>query len=215
MKELHAEGIANRSDPESCGRHRKVPTEALTGAPAGADTESRKLLPDADPLTEWGRPHVERRYSEVLGDPAGSKTRRTSRTFKHENREAPVLPRVCRTKGRLVKGSTRTTSMYGTGESDDGVVPMNDRRQPPRFGREGRRLEGSRLAACIGTLCPIHATICEYASVRSTLIPEVGAVCGNSACTDLSGGRPERAVPTAHIFATLSIFATLRRMMRR
>ena len=38
----------------------------------------------------------------------------------------------------------------------------------------------------------------DDASVRSTPSPEVGAVCGNSARTDLSGGRPERAVPTAH-----------------
>src|SRR6516165_3533930 len=27
--------------------------------------------------------------------------------------------------------------------------------------------------------------------------PEVGAVCGNSACTDLGGGRPAMTVPTA------------------
>ena len=155
MKELYAEGIASRSDPESCGRHREVPTEALTGALAGADIESRKLLPDADPLTQWGRPHTEHRDCEVPGDPAGSKTRRTPRTFKHENREAPMPPNVSQeTGGRMVKGSTRTTIMYGTGESDEGVVPMNRRRHPPRRGREGPRPEGSRPAACNGTQYP-------------------------------------------------------------
>ena len=32
MKELYVEGVATRNDPESCGLHRKVLVEALTGA---------------------------------------------------------------------------------------------------------------------------------------------------------------------------------------
>jgi len=39
MRELYVEGVATRNDPESCGRHREVATEALTGASMGADTE--------------------------------------------------------------------------------------------------------------------------------------------------------------------------------
>src|SRR6266700_3752499 len=35
MKESHRKGVANRPDPESCVRHRKVRREALTGAHAG------------------------------------------------------------------------------------------------------------------------------------------------------------------------------------
>ena len=35
MKESYREGIANRSDPESCAAYRKVRREALTGAQAG------------------------------------------------------------------------------------------------------------------------------------------------------------------------------------
>ncbi len=138
MKELHAEGIANRSDPESCGRHREVPPEALTGALMGADTESRKLLPDADPLTLRGRPHVEHRYSEVLGDPAGSKTRGTSRTFKHENRDTPGMSVGAGRTDRAVQGPTRTTAMHDPGESDEGVVPMIHRRSADRGMGEGR-----------------------------------------------------------------------------
>lgn len=138
MKELHAEGVANHSDPESCGRHRKLPTEALTGASMGTDTESRKHLPDADPLTLWGRQHTERRDSEARSDSAGSKTRRTSRTFKHENRDTPGMSAGVGRADRTEQGPTRTTVMHVPGESDEGVVPMIHRRSADRGKGEGR-----------------------------------------------------------------------------
>jgi len=92
MRELYVEGVATRNDPESCGRHREVATEALTGASMGADTEPRKNLPDADPVPVAGRPRETHRHRETRIGPAGSKTRRTSRTFEHENREIPEVP---------------------------------------------------------------------------------------------------------------------------
>ena len=92
MKELHAEGVATRSDPESCGRHREVATEALTGASMGAAIEPRKSLSDADPVHVAGRPHGQHRQREMRSGPAGSETRSTSRTFEHENREIPEAP---------------------------------------------------------------------------------------------------------------------------
>ncbi|MBA3697845.1 MAG: group II intron reverse transcriptase/maturase [Planctomycetes bacterium] len=138
MKELYAEGIANHSDPESCGQHREVFSEALTGALPGADTESRKHLPDADPMTLRGRPHAERRHSEALGDPAGSKTRRTARTFRHENRETPGISIGVGRMDRTVQGPTQTTVMHVPGESDEGVVPLIHRRPAGRGKGEGR-----------------------------------------------------------------------------
>jgi hypothetical protein len=51
MKELHVEGVATRNDPESCGWHREVSFEALTGASVGADIEPRKYIPEADPVS--------------------------------------------------------------------------------------------------------------------------------------------------------------------
>jgi len=92
MRELYVEGVATRNDPESCGHHREVMTEALTGASMGADTEPRKKLPDADPVHGAGRPHGAHRQREMRTGPAGSETRRTSRTFEHENREIPEVP---------------------------------------------------------------------------------------------------------------------------
>jgi hypothetical protein len=35
MQESHGKGLANHPDPESCGGHREVVGEALTGAPIG------------------------------------------------------------------------------------------------------------------------------------------------------------------------------------
>jgi len=36
-----------------------------------------------------------------------------------------------------------------------------------------------------------------HPTTRHAFVPEAGAQCGNSACWDLCGGRPARAVPTA------------------
>jgi hypothetical protein len=47
---------------------------------------------------------------------------------------------------------------------------------------------------------PCSASLAERAVCRQT--PEVGAVCGNSARTDLCGGRPEMGVPTANTETT-------------
>ena len=51
MEELHVEGVATHNDPESCGWHREVSSEALTGASMGADIEPRKYIPEADPVS--------------------------------------------------------------------------------------------------------------------------------------------------------------------
>src|SRR5271165_6665469 len=44
---------------------------------------------------------------------------------------------------------------------------------------------------------PCPASLAERAVCRQT--PEVGAVCGNPARTDLCGGRSEMGVPTANV----------------
>jgi hypothetical protein len=58
MKELYGEGLATRTDPESCAGSRKGAGEALTGAHAGRAIEPRKqLLLGADAVTLGGRQH--------------------------------------------------------------------------------------------------------------------------------------------------------------
>ena len=53
MKVSNRKGIANQTGPESCGAHREVRTEALTGEPAGQplSRESVKLVQGADAVS--------------------------------------------------------------------------------------------------------------------------------------------------------------------
>src|SRR5580658_2896311 len=104
MKESCREGIANHSDPESCGPHREVRREALTGAQAGwvlsfesNDRErrrcqvKRKAKRTASPARDAGRlpgvgdpTHAGKLVAREPGDPGGARHRRRLRT-KGEN----------------------------------------------------------------------------------------------------------------------------------
>src|SRR5580658_21696 len=92
MKESCREGIANHSDPESCGPHREVRREALTGAQAGwvlsfesNDRErrrcqvKRKAKRTAWPTRDGGRlpgvgdpKHAGKLIAREPGDPGGA-----------------------------------------------------------------------------------------------------------------------------------------------
>src|SRR3954467_3468915 len=119
----------------------------------------------------------------------------------HENRETSSVP--VEQTGRSEKALCRTADMYALEESDRCVVPMkqlNKEGQPSAEAVEGRRrpkenlhyLARVRLRA--GNLC--HRGRAECAD-SSTPLSKGRAVCGNSARTDLCGGRFVRIVPTA------------------
>lgn len=91
MKELHAEGLATHSDPESCVGVRKGVGEALTGARAGRVLSREKSLRDADTVIIAGRQHVGGRQRKSSDGPARSETPRMHGTSMHENREIPWL----------------------------------------------------------------------------------------------------------------------------
>ena len=81
MKESYAEGLATHSGPESCGVHRKVSVEALTGARAGRVlSRERRALRDADAVRRSGRHHRTHRYRKMHPGPARSETPETLRT---------------------------------------------------------------------------------------------------------------------------------------
>ena len=159
--------------------------------------EHRNLLPVADLVVTTGKQHDRWRYRKPSEALAVSETLSMPRSFTRGNREIPTVPRPRNRQGTGGEGSRLTTAMYAVGKSDEDVVPANRRRQLPKTGREGLKPEGSCLMLGSGTLCLIPAMAQKNTSVSSTPLPEVGAVCGNAARTDLSGGRPERAVPTA------------------
>lgn len=97
MKESYNEGRANHVGPESCGAHREVRAEALTGESAGwvSSREIHVSLRSADAVEVGGRPHREVRQGEDRPDSARSETPRTRGRFLHGNREiSPLAARV-------------------------------------------------------------------------------------------------------------------------
>ena len=158
--------------------------------------EPRNFIPVADLVVSRGRQHDRWRYRKSLEALAVSETLGMPRSFTRGNREIPAVSRLEGRLEREVQGQPRTTSRYAVGKSDEDVIPANRRRQLPKTGREGLKPEGSYCMVGSRTLCLIPAMVQKNTSVSSTPLPEVGAVCGNAARTDLSGGRPVRAVPT-------------------
>jgi len=80
MKVSCAEGLATRSDPESCVGAGNCAREALTGGRAGwvlsreIHALRKQVLRGADVVDEDGRPHRLRRYGKVQLALARSKT---------------------------------------------------------------------------------------------------------------------------------------------
>src|SRR5437016_11247393 len=108
MKESHSEGVANHTDPESCGKTREGLAEALTGEDTGRAIEPRNFY--------FGKPTLwlcaegnnrsaanARHYgSREVEDPG------TYRRAKHGNREIPGSPEKKQESGRIGKSKDRS-----------------------------------------------------------------------------------------------------------
>ncbi len=104
MKKSYESGTATHIGPESCGAASKSGVEALTGERAGrVFSRVSSFLRDADAVRRSGRPHLERRYREVLQSPARSETPSTYVNTSHGNREIPGLPKAAVALGRVGK----------------------------------------------------------------------------------------------------------------
>jgi hypothetical protein len=104
MKKSYESGVATHIGPESCGAARKSSVEALTGERAGrVFSRVSSFLRDADAVRRSGRPHLERRYREVLQSPARSETPCTYADTSLGNREIPGLPKAAVALGRVGK----------------------------------------------------------------------------------------------------------------
>ena len=105
MKEPYGEGVAIRSDPESCVVVREDGGEALTGARAGRvwSREIVESLWGADAVAVSGRPHSTHRDREVRRDPTRSETPSTYGRISHGNREIPRPPDETNSAGRAGK----------------------------------------------------------------------------------------------------------------
>jgi hypothetical protein len=82
----------------------------------------------------------------------------------------------------------------------EAIAEAQRRSQPQRSrwsegrGPRGTRTSKARTGHRAGSAC--HKRWSAYGKVRRHT-PKAGAVCGNSACTDLGGGRSVMTVPTA------------------
>ena len=119
----HSEGLANHTDPESCGVDGNVVSEALTGECAGrvSSFEKGEIVPGADVLLTIGRPHPEHRPRKAFGNPAESKTPCMHGNALHGTRE--ILPPSPRHRGPPRKSERSTPGMHGDRKSDSLVVP--------------------------------------------------------------------------------------------
>ena len=104
MQEPHSEGVATHTDPESCGVHRKVKAEALTGARTGRVLSlERERLRDADAVGGCGRQYRTHREREMRPGPAGSETPGMYGNTTLENREVLCPPAADKAAGRAGK----------------------------------------------------------------------------------------------------------------
>ncbi len=104
MREPYGEGVASRTDPESCGHTREGVPEALTGAHIGRVlSHEMGLVRGADvlPVTEG---NTETNDIAMLGSGlAWSRTPCMYGTTLRENREIPWLPTEDGRLGRIGK----------------------------------------------------------------------------------------------------------------
>ena len=93
MKESYSEGRANHAGPESCGAHREVRVEALTGESAGwvLSREIHVSLRSADAVEVGGRQYRAGRQGQDRSGFARSETPCTRGRFSHGNREISPL----------------------------------------------------------------------------------------------------------------------------
>ena len=147
-----------------------------------------------------------RRKSPV--NAAESETLRMRGNSLHGNRETLEISPLCG-GGRSEKALCRTPDMHVSRESDGPIVPEKRANKAGLMAAaesvEGRgSTKGNRQASltrCGHSAAESVASAClPYEKLsRLIVIPEVRAVCGSSARTDLCGGPPERVVHTATV----------------
>lgn len=207
MKEPHRKGLASHPDPESCAGNSDAAREALTGAHVDQPL-SCEIKPSRVPTLLVERKTISQGASrQCPADPAQSKTLCMRGNSLHGTREVPQVPGKNGRSGRPGKAIRCTPGTYARGKSDSCIVPKklpNNAQNRAAEAVEGRRLTKgntpqtaslrtqSREGLSNGLLRVREA---ERPLLRHA--PEVGAVCGKAARTDLRGGRQATGVPTA------------------
>ena len=148
---------------------------------------------------------------ESVTTPTESETTRTVGNFSHGSRETPVTSTSSMDVDRSEKARGHNPDMYVIGESDSPIIPQKqankDSGSLSAESVEGRGLTEesveqlllnrtpSRDSRSRGLLGVREAALIKVRFWSSS--SKVRAVCSSSARTDLCGGRPAMAVPTA------------------
>jgi len=120
MKEPHREGVANRSNPESCAGGGNIAGETLTGAHAGQLSSSEITSIGVLTLSPAGEGHTAGSVSrELPADAAESKTLSMRRNSVRGNRETQEIPTSLVHAGRSGKAGAvaRHARLQGVGRS--------------------------------------------------------------------------------------------------
>ncbi len=131
MQVPHSKGVANRVVPESCGLHREVQLEALTGVRAGQPLSREIKQSGAPTLLSEAEGHTDEGATrEPSKGPARSQTLSMHGNSLHRNWEISSVPaepvNVCGAAGGSGKANGHTPDIDADEKSDACVVPMND-----------------------------------------------------------------------------------------
>ena len=147
--------------------------------------------------------------------PTESETTSTVGNFSHGSRETPATSSSPMELDRSEKARCQHPDMHVAGESDSFIVPEKPANKGgvllPAESVEGRELtkENTEQSLLDRTqsrnsngqpFVPRSRGLLGIREILETSSSKVRAVCGSSARTDLCGGRPAMAVPTAILF---------------
>src|SRR5712692_9023945 len=220
MKESHRKGVASHPGPESCVGSRKAAGESVDRGTCRLGIELRNNRDrSADVVPHGGRQHRRMCYRKHPQDSAQSETPGMYGNSTRENRETPSTPVVEGVTVRLEKALSQKSNTHVDGESDGRVVPTkcpNNSGKPPAEGMEGRRPTKENIGQATAPRTQSRTSASsDLLDVReATLrrqVSEVGAVCSNSARTDLCGGRwvNQRPYRDKRVFGPLSTDAIM------
>ncbi len=137
------------------------------------------------------------RFRKRPQDSAQSETPDMHGNSTRENRETPSTPAGEDAAGRLEKALSPKSNIHVGGESDGCVVPTkcrSKRGKLPAEGMEGRRPATENIGQATAPRTQSRISeLSDLLGVREAIalrrqVSEAGAVCSNSARTDLGGG---------------------------
>jgi hypothetical protein len=194
------EGVAIHIGPESCAVAREGHGEALTGGCIGQPSSRERVLSWVPTPCIWWKATHPSASSRAPDDRAWSKTLACADapcTGTGRSRDRPFGNRCRSASGRrgAVAGDARSREVRLCHSSCEADGPDRGGAGGAKGGGQGgTRASKARTGHSAGCAC--HKRWSAYGKFRRHT-PKAGAVCGNSARTDLGGGRSVMAVPTA------------------